>query len=307
MSYLIDNWSFDPFVVVAAATVGLHELGLRRLARRSDPLRTARRRRRSLVFYSGIVLLLLTVASPIDYWAGRYFFVHMIEHIMIMFYAPVLVVAGAPWLPLLHGVPVTVRRKVGRAIAFGRGAAPFRATWRFLAAPWTALVAFNLAMVFWHVPGPFDLGERTPAVHVWLMHASFFVTGVLFWLQIIPSWPFRRRPSPAFQMGAIISTNFVMFILAMALSIFTAHSWYGVYAHVPGVTLSPFADQQIGAAILWVCGDMWGIPALTAVVKRAIDEEGSISNVLESMVRASLSRGRPALSGADGRGRPGGR
>ncbi len=284
MSLLVEHWSFDPFLLVVAALVVLHERGLASLARRSRPQRTRRRRARSFAFYAGLALLLVTVESPIDYWADYYFYIHMIEHIVIMFFAPMLVVAGAPWIPLVHGLPVGLRRRAGRAVLLGSWARPLRAAGRFLGRGAVAVVALNVVMVAWHLPVLFDLAERNQYVHIWLMHASFFVTGVFFWLQIIPSYPIKPKLSGVGQTVAIVSTNVVMFLLAMALSIFSTHSWYAPYDHLRGVTLSPFADQQIGAAILWVCGDFWALPALIVVIKRAIEQEGDLNALIERAV-----------------------
>lgn len=284
MSYLT-QWSFDPFVVAVGVVVAWHETGLARLARRSRPERTRMRRRRSFVFYCGLATLLLAVVSPIDYWSNSYFFVHMVEHIFLMFFAPVLVVAGAPWLPLIHAFPVGVRRRVGRSLLLGTWSAPVRTVGRFLTNGVVAVAVFNAVMVVWHVPGAFDLADTNLFVHIWLMHASFFVSGVFFWAQIIPSYPLRPKLTYFGRAGALIFTNVVMFVIAMALSLFTTQSWYSVYDHLPGVSLSPFLDQQIGAAILWVCGDFWALPALIWVVHNAVREEGSMSAVIDRALR----------------------
>jgi|SRR5579859_5950214 len=300
MHYLTDHWAFDPFIVVVAVIVVWHEIGLARLARRSRPDRTRQRRRRSWLFYGGLAVLLLTVTSPIDYWADAYFFVHMIQHLLLMFAAPTLVVGGAPWQPLLDGLPGRTGQAVTRGTLRGAWSRPLRAVGGFLLRPWVAVTLFNVVMIAWHVPALFDLGASNQAVHIWLMHGSFFGAGVLFWLQFIPSPPFRRRLPDVAQAVALIGTNLVMWVLAMSMSLFTQASWYAEYRHVPGVTLPPFADQQIGAAILWVCGDFWAIPAMVLVMRRIINADGGVGSAIEKI----LNRGSARYSWAGARPRP---
>jgi putative membrane protein len=272
---------------VAVVLTVWHEIGLWRLARRSRPGRTRERRVRSVWFYAGLVVLLLAVQSPIDYWADDYFFVHMVQHLLLMFAAPSLIVAGAPWQALLAGLPWRSGNSVIRAVA---GYAPLRLLATVPLRPWVSIGIFNAVMIVWHLPGPYDLAERDSLVHIWLMHGSFFVAGILFWLQYIPSPPFRRKMPLISQAMGLIVTNLVMIGLAMALSIFASHSLYSVYAHVPGVTLPPFADQQIGAAILWVCGDFWAVPAMIAIIRQLVETDGSVGVALDRILHRGVTQ-----------------
>jgi cytochrome c oxidase assembly factor CtaG len=291
MNYLTQHWSYDPFLIVVAVLVGWHEVGLARLARRSRPERARQRRVRSLLFYAGLAVLLLSVGSPLDYWADDYFFVHMIQHLLLMFAAPSLVVAGAPWQPLLDALPGHLGREATREVMRGGWARPVRTVAGALLRPWVAIGLFNVAMVAWHTPVLFDLAQNNQAVHIWLMHGSFFLAGVLFWLQFIPSPPQRPRLAPAGQAAALAGTNLVMWFLAMSMSLFSQGSWYPVYNHIAGVTLPPFADQQIGAAILWVCGDFWAVPCMIVVVRRLIAEDGSVGSAVDKILgRAKTAR-----------------
>jgi putative membrane protein len=305
MSYVLDHWSVDPFLIIAIVLAIWHEVGLARLASGHGPALsdpdpsgpdpsgpdqpgadwTSHRRRRSLLFYAGLVVMLIAVQSPIEYWSYDYFFVHMIQHLLLMFAAPSLIVAAAPWQPLLAALP-----KQSGTVMTAAWSRPLRAAGGFLVKPWVSVALFSVVMVIWHLPGPLDLAERNQAVQIWLMHSSFLIAGVLFWLQFIPSPPFRIRITTMFQALALLATNCVMWVLAMAMGFLTSGSWYSVYNHIPGVTLPAFADQQIGAGILWICGDFWAIPTMVFVIKKLLSEDGGVSAAVDRMLGRGSAR-----------------
>jgi cytochrome c oxidase assembly factor CtaG len=227
------------------------------------------------------VVLLIAVESPIDYWADSYFTVHMAQHLLLMFAAPSLIVASAPWQPLLAALPGRSGQSVTRGVTTGGWSRSLRWAAGLFLRPWVAVFCFNAVMVAWHLPALFDLAQDNQAVHIWLEHGTFFAAGVLFWMQFIPSPPFRARMPLPSRVAALLATNVVMIMIAMSLSIFARHSVYPAYDNVPGVSLPPFADQQIGAAILWVCGDLWALPTMIVTIRMLIGDEGSIGAAVD--------------------------
>ncbi len=304
MSYLVHHWSASLFLVVALVAAAWYEIGL---ARMSPAARAAHRGVRSALYYSGLAVLVLTTCSPVAYWAYDYFFMHMVQHLLLMFAVPTLIVAAAPWQPLaaaFRGDAATLGSPEGTSVQAGDAEpendeaagiqpearpGPIAAILRAPLRPWVSVAIFNIVMIAWHLPGPLDLAERNDAAH-YLMYCTFVVAGVLFWLQFIGSPPFRMRMHPASQAGALLLTNVIMWVLAMALGILTSNSWYSAYSHIPGVTLPPFADQQIGAGILWICGDFWAVPAMIIVIKRLIAEDGSLQSAIDRMLGRGSQR-----------------
>src|SRR4029077_6570623 len=60
---------------------------------------------RLLAFIAGLATIFVAIASPLDAFAGFLLQIHMIQHLLLMMLAPPLILAGAPYLPLLSGLP----------------------------------------------------------------------------------------------------------------------------------------------------------------------------------------------------------
>jgi len=292
------NWGHPWIAVIALLTIALHEKGLRTLNRGSTKAHATKRRRKIWLSYAGLALLALSIVSPLEFWSMQYFWVHMLQHISVMLAAPALYVAGAPALPLLHSVPVGLRRRVLRHVFVRKNRHLLRQISAVVLSPAVGIVFFNAVMVLWMLPSLFNPVMAHPNLHIGLMLSTFFVSGLLFWIQFFPSWPVRPTLSPFAQAGALLVTNLVMTLIAIVLSFFASvpsYKFMTVTIHMGSmvmplapVTLNRLADQQIGAGILWVCGDFWCLPALLLALRSALKDE-TASELMDRFLRGRQS------------------
>ena len=237
-------WSLDPSLVYVAMAAGLYVLGSRGRGRPQP--------RQALAFFASLLTIVTALDSPIDVYADQLFWVHMVQHILLLTVAPPLLLLGRPWPRMWRALPLEPRTKVARTLALSGSMAPLRA----LARPLPAWILFNVTVVGWHIPAAYDATLTSGAVHA-LEHAMFFFIGLLFWARVIDPGPLRPRlvwPARiAYTAGAMV----VGWLLAITL-VMVPHAIYGYYSALqtrPG-GISALTDQQIAAGVMWVPGSL---------------------------------------------------
>ncbi len=230
--------------------LGLHLLGERRATIKTGRARSATARRRALLFYAGLLAVALALLGPIDDLAPKLFWVHMLQHVLLLTVAAPLIVLGAPWMAVWRPLPLRFRRAVAGTIARSPALAWLRALGRLMGRPAPAGFAFSANLVFWHVPFAYDLTLRSTGVHV-LEHITFVLFGVLLWAQVLRSPPLRMRLSAIHRVYYIVAATIVGWAISLVLA-FASHPLYPAYAqltHRPG-GISALADQQLAAGIM---------------------------------------------------------
>src|SRR6516165_7877298 len=134
---------------------------------------------RAASFFWGVSLVWAALGSPLVAYDHDLLTVHMIQHLLLMTFAPALILLGEPLLAFWHELPgsgkVALCRLVRRPVAQWFGWAISRP-----ALCWTASA---LTLLGWHVPALFTLGMHSEAWHA-LEQASFLVAGFLFWMPV---------------------------------------------------------------------------------------------------------------------------
>jgi cytochrome c oxidase assembly factor CtaG len=206
---------------------------------------------RGIFFISAIAVFLLAASAPIDILSGRLFWMHMVQHLLLLIIMAPLLVASAPLLPLWLGLPrwarAAVKPPVRRAlIAIGH----------WLRQPAISCGLLIVGIWVWHWPPLYDLALTNDLIHDWCEHLTFQCVSLLFWTQIIPSYPLRPRLSYIGRLGLLGIAIVQNVVLAVVIG-FAPHPLYLPYIHVTVAgSLSTLQDQQFGAGIMWTFGDI---------------------------------------------------
>ena len=210
-------------------------------------------------FLAGIAVLWLSIASPLDGFADALLSAHMVEHLLLMSIVPPLLLLGYPVVPLLRGLPRSLRVPLFGPIL---RSTPLRSLGHLLTTPVVAWLAMNLVLLGWHIPAAYDFALEHEHWHEF-EHACFLGASLLFWFPLIQPWPSRRQYNRWTMLLYLISADIVNTILAAFLA-FCDRPVYPYYLREPNrFNIDPLADQVAGAAFMWVVGSaIFLLPAL---------------------------------------------
>jgi cytochrome c oxidase assembly factor CtaG len=244
-SWPAQPWAAFALVVTAGIYIrGWRLLRCRNLARFSDV--------RLVAFLAGLFVIFLALASPIEPFAAMLLQVHMLQHLLLMMVAPPLLWLGAPFFPLLCGLPRQIRTHWALPVI------RWSLIRRFLAGvthPVPALVLFTAATWIWHLPNVYELAMASSGWH-YFEHICFLFAALLFWYPVVRPFPGRPRWSPWLLIPYLILADIQNTLLAAVLT-FSTQPLYGYYVRQPRLgSVTPLADQAAAGVLMWVPGSI---------------------------------------------------
>jgi len=204
---------------------------------------------RAISFFLGLFLIWTAVGSPVAELDEQSLTIHMIQHLLLMTFAPPLIWLGAPLMPLLHGLP---RRFVQMAVAPALRWAPIQGLGRLLGRPLFCWLAATAALVGWHIPAAFTLALNSEAWHG-VEHLCFLGAGLLFWWPVVEPWP-NVTNQPRWPILLYLFLGTIPCDMLSGFLVFCDRVVYAAYLSAPGhFGMSALEDQQCAGALMWMC------------------------------------------------------
>jgi len=260
----LTSWTWDPAqLLLIAAAAFLYYRRTATLAARGQPVVAWRRR----LFALGLFLAFMAVASPIhELGETQFFFVHMLQHILLGDLAPLCMVAGltGPILRPVLAIPLFQRL-------------------RFLAHPLVAFPIWAVNLVLWHLPFAYQGALHHTAVHA-VQHILFFTCGCLMWAPVVEVLPAPEWFGTGMKLGYIVAVRIVETILGNVF-VWSGGVFYHYYEHpVERWGISAHADQGIAGGLMMIEGSIVTICALAWLFLRLGSESELHQKLLDEGV-----------------------
>lgn len=232
------SWQFDPVVWLGLILVGAAYIYATGVLEQRDP--TAVTMRQTWYFLGGLIIAFLALQSPLDTYSDNSFWVHMIQHILLISVVPPLLLIGTPAALLRPALHI-------------RGVLPVM---RVLTNPGAAWLIATAMFLGWHVPMLYDAAVLDLRIHA-VEHLCFILTALLFWWPVFSPVPDElprlTRANQVLYLAVSCQPNVVL----GAVLVFGPTAYYAVYAGANRfASISPLVDQQIGGSIMWVPGNL---------------------------------------------------
>ncbi len=275
LSRVLTSWTLDVSTVLVVVLLGgLYAVGVRRVQAAGG----AWAPRRTVAFAAGVALLALLGLSFLGVYSPVLFWVRATQNMLALMVVPLLLALGAPLTLALAASPTDV---AARLRALGRSAG-LRA------------LTFPAVMTVLLV-GPLLVLYLTPLYEQTLRHAllgtlvRLGLTGcgfLYFWTRL------QLDPTPrggshvvsfAISLGEAVADGVLGVVLWLGPTV--APAYYAAVARPWGP--SGYLDQVFGAGVLWIGGDVAGLPFLFVLFLRWMrDDERSASVVDAELDRA---------------------
>jgi cytochrome c oxidase assembly factor CtaG len=203
---------------------------------------------RAASFLIGIFLVWVALGSPLVAYDHDLLTVHMIQHLLLMTFAPALILLGEPLLAFRHGLP-----RFGKGVLDPLLQRPLvQGFGRAVSRPSLCWTASALTLLGWHAPALFTLGMHSELWHS-IEQATFLGAGFLFWWPVIQPWPSVSTGPQWWTLLYLFLATFPCDILSGFL-VFSDRVAYPVYFSMPRhFGFSVLQDQQCAAALMWTC------------------------------------------------------
>jgi putative membrane protein len=258
-------------VLGLALGVALYVTGWRRM--------TATRRGRAALpawrawaYGAGLALVGLALLSPIATFSAVFFFMHMLQHMLLLTAAPLLLLAS-PLVPVLWALPGRLRREIGLLFV---PSGPLHAVSHAVTHPVVGAAVLVTTLGIWHAPSFYDAAQGKGLIHD-LEHLMFLGSGFLYWWPLIHPAGGRRRLSYGLGLFYLAPSVVIQNAIGMVLT-FADRPLYQAYIHGPRLWgISIVHDQQLAGAVMGALGGGVNLAAMTALVFLLLGGSGKSS------------------------------